>query len=104
MGITRPLSLREFLQRFSGHGELKPQTYWMKDFSGSIPLDFVGQFENLEGDFRAICAVLGTVQISLPHEIRGSGEDFRKYYDKESIDLITEVYREEIELLGYSFD
>lgn len=60
MGITGPLSLREFLERYSGRGELKPQIYWMKNFSGSIPLDFIGHFETLEKDFRDVCRMMGS--------------------------------------------
>ena len=50
-GITKQLTLNEFLSKYIGKGILRPQLYWIKDFNGSINLDFVGRFENLEYDF-----------------------------------------------------
>lgn len=102
--VTQHLSLNEFLKRYSGKGMLRPQTYWLKDFSGSIPLDYIGRFESLVEDFQTVCRSMHIPQLELAHEIKGTGEDYRQYYDHESINLVMEVYQEEIELFGYSFD
>lgn len=104
MGISGPIPLGEFLERFAGRGELRPQTYWIRDFGGAIPLDFIGRFENLREDFGEVCRFIGCDRISLPHEVRGSGEDYREHFDTESIELVRDVYRNEIELFGYSFE
>lgn len=104
MGLTGPIPLNEFLHRFAGKGELKPQTYWITDFGGSIPMDFIGRFENLREDFSEVCRTLGAGGLSLPHEVRGSGEDYRRHYDPQSIELLADIFSDEIELLDYSFD
>jgi hypothetical protein len=101
--VTGQLSLNEFLRLYAGKGKLRPQTYWIKNFGGSIPLDYIGRFETLIEDFQEICRVMRIPHITLPHKLKGSSEDYREYYDKDSIDIITQVYKEEIKMFGYSF-
>jgi hypothetical protein len=101
--ITGQPSLNEFLRQYSGKGMLRAQLYWIKDFKGSIPLDYIGRFENLAADFQAVCRAIRILQVALPHETRGSGEDYREHYDEDSKRIIMEVYREEIGMFGYSF-
>ena len=33
---------------------LKPQTFWLENYSGQIDLDFIGKFECLQKDFEYI--------------------------------------------------
>ncbi len=102
--ITGQFSLNEFLRLYAGKGMLRPQTNWIKDFSGSIPLDYIGRFENIIEDFQEVCKSMHIPQITLPHKIKGSGKDYREDYDKDSINIIMEVYKEEIGMFGYSFE
>lgn len=102
MSGTMPLS--EFLAQFAGKGNLKPQTYWIKNYSGAIPLDYIGRFENLAEDFKTICRAMQIPEIPLPHKIKGTGEDYRESYDADSIEIIANVYKEEIEIFGYTFE
>ena len=83
---------------------LRPQTFWLKGFNGSITLDFIGRFENLSADFELICERIGIGPLSLPHELRGQSSNYREEYDDESMRTIQEIYSEEIELFGYSFE
>jgi len=83
---------------------LRPQTYWLKNYDGSINMDYIGRFETLTEDFNAICTALDIQRISLPHRIKGTGEDYREHYDTESMDMISNVYQEEIKLFNYSFE
>lgn len=103
LGITKDITFNEFLCQYVGRGGLRPQTYWIKDCSGSIPLDYIGRFENLLNDFREACKLMGIEPIMLPHKIKGSSEDYREKYEKESIEIIKEIYKEEIALFKYSF-
>ena len=101
--IIGGLSLKDFLRIYSGKGMLRPQTYWLKSFDGSIKLDYIGRFETLVEDFQKICSAMQIPKIDLPHKIKGASEDYREYYDEESINIISEVYKEEIEIFNYSF-
>jgi hypothetical protein len=102
--ITEGTSFNEFLRRFAGRGMLKPQTYWITGFNGSIPLDYIGRFESLKKDFEEICRYLRITPLVLPHKGRGSGDDYHQHYDKDSMDLVSTVYRCDIEEFGYSFE
>lgn len=103
-GISEGVSLTEFLRLFAGKGMLRPQTYWLEDFNGSISLDYIGRFENLSSDFGKLCNLMGLSHISLPHKIKGSGADYREIYDKEAIQIVADVYQKEIDLFEYDFD
>lgn len=102
--IKNEISLKEFLLQFAGKGMLRSQLYWIKSFDDSIPLDYIGRFERLSEDMHEIFRRLNMKNVSLPHEIQGSKEDYRKYYDDESNDIILDIYKEEIDIFGYSFD
>lgn len=103
-GITNQLSLNEFLQLYAGMGMLRSQLYWIKDFSGSIPLDYIGRFENLGEDFQEICKQMNVIDVTLPHKIKGTSEDYREHYDEVSKKIIMETYEDEIKMFGYAFD
>lgn len=101
--ITDNTSLKEFLQLQAGKGMIKPQTFWIKDFSGNIPMDYISRFENLAEDFQHVCEEMHIPQITLPHKIKGSTQDYRDFYCQESKKIISDVYQEEINMFGYSF-
>lgn len=103
-GISNDISFNDFLQLFAGKLALRPQTYWIKDFRGRILLDFVGRFENLQEDFNIVCEDMNISPIELPHQIKGSGEDYKQYYNSNLLALIEELYQEEIDMFGYTFD
>ncbi len=105
LGINmQEIDLIEFFRRFVGRGMLRPQTYWLKNFKGEIPMDYVGRFEHLAADFEEVCRRMGKEPIILPHKIKGSTGGYREKFDDASIDLIAKFYQEEIELFGYTFE
>ena len=57
--------LRQYAERICTM--LKPIV--IKDLSGSIPLDYIGRFENLSKDFQFVCDALNISQINLPHKL-----------------------------------
>ena len=103
LGITGNPSLRSFLRRFAGRDMLRPQTYWISDFDGRIPLDYIIRFEDLESGFREVAARLGDETLSLPYQNKGGSGSYRDRYDHDTAAMVREYYREEIEIFGYSF-
>jgi len=94
--------------------------------NGALNVDFVGRVENLDTDFAYVCARVGLPRTSVPKvnasaALKNSGlkqrirrwmkgqrqfpvfRDFRDYYDDESVQIVTELYCEDIERFGYSF-
>lgn len=104
LGIQGDLSFNEALTQYAGQGLLKSQLSWITNYSNKIDLDYVGRFENLTEDFKKICTQLSISPITLPHKGKGTGDDYRKYYDEDSKKIILENYRDEIEMFGYTFD
>jgi len=103
LGVEPGIPLRHFLRRFLGRGMLRPQTYWIRDFQGRIPMDFIGRFEKLQEHWREICRRIGIEPPELPHLVR-TGGDYREAYDEESRELVASFYSEEIALFGYTFE
>lgn len=104
LNISPTMTLYEALTQHVGKGLLRPQTYWLKNFAGDIPLDFIGRFENLNHDFKTVQQNIAHPPDNLPHKLKGSGDNYQQHYDKQSKQLITEFYQEEIRLFGYSFE
>jgi len=76
-----------------------PQTSWLLD----IPTDYIGRFEELEVVMPKIYRNLNINNVveNLPH-FRNSGvEDFRKFYDRGSIDIVNKFYESDFQSFGY---
>jgi len=80
-----------------------PQHTFITDEDGSIPLDFLGHFETLADDFRHVAEQLGS-QASLQHLNASRRTDYKTYYDAETVEIVAELYKKDIELLGYDFE
>lgn len=78
-----------------------PQYYWTHDERGQQLLDYIGQYENLEEDFKKIQEKYGLKP--LPHYNSSGGEkrDWRSYYTLETAKLVYEKYKKDIECFGY---
>ena len=104
MKTSKEISFYDFLETFKYKKCLRAQTFWIKNFNGNIPLDYIGSFENLANDFEKACNMMKIEPLKLPHELKGSANNYHDAYDSKSRDLISKAYREEIQLFGYSFD
>lgn len=103
---------------------IMPQTEMLYDSDGNLLVDFVGKFEHLNRDFEQVCKQLGFDDSSLSHinssdkksrELRRKFRNFihrngeanlRKYvdfYDDETREFVSTLYRKDIENFGYSF-
>lgn len=100
-GIDPNDSFDQFMRKFAGKGFLRPQTYWLKDYSGAIPMDFIGKFENLSKDYEIICKELGIKDFHLPHKIEGQTSKEKKIEDR-TIEFINRFYAEDFERFGYT--
>jgi len=105
-GIDKDISLNEFLVKHSQSWGLKPQTYWLQDFSGNVAMDFVGKFESLQEDFDKMKRQFNLSEaIELPHKIKGGAESsYRDRFDPDSETIVRQRYAREIEMFGYDND
>jgi len=66
-------------------------------------VDFLGHYENLAADFEFVCRTLKVESKLLRENQNSSRMDYEKYYTPETRQIVGEVYRDDIEILGYSF-
>lgn len=103
---------------------IMPQTEMLYDESGNLLVDFVGKFETLQQDFDQVCQQLGFDESTLPH-VNSSDKKSREmkrtlrnllyrngenelnsyvdFYDSETREFVTNLYRVDAENFGYSF-
>jgi hypothetical protein len=99
-----PCDFGTFLNKHADNWALRPQTHWIKDFDGSLPLERIVRFENLADDMAGVLADLGFRDRTLPHLLKvDSGCGFRAAYNDQLAELVAERYRDEIKLFGYKF-
>jgi chondroitin 4-sulfotransferase 11 len=67
------------------------------------PLDFVGRYENLEEDWKFVANKIGVCN-KLPHINKSNHKHYTEYYDDETIEVIRNEYKKDIELLGYDYE
>ena len=65
-------------------------------------MDFIGKMENLEADFMSVCAKV-KIDAELSHLNASRKDDnYLKYYSKDSISMVKDAFKEDIELFGYT--
>jgi len=78
--------------------------------SRELAMDFVGFFENIEDDFDIVKRELSLdPNLPLRHYNKrkaraGCPSNYKTSYSNEAIEIVSELYRRDIELLGYNFD
>lgn len=84
----------------------KSQTDWLIDDDGSVCVDFIGRYENLQEDFDKACKVIGIKTPKLPHANRSESKaQYHSYYqDEDLIKIVADWHKKDIERFGYKFD
>ncbi len=103
-GISKEITLPDFLKRYVGKNMLRPQTYWIKNFNGQVALDCIIRFENIDSEYKDVANALQVPNIELPRLNKGRTQNYQEYYDNAAINLVLKTYQEEIDMFGYSFD
>jgi hypothetical protein len=98
---VRNMSFNEFIKHVVAK-EAKTQYQYLSDNSGLLLVDFVGRFERLEQDYKAVCKKIG-LSVSLEHLNLVSHKPYKSYYDKESREIVKDYFKKDIETWGYSF-
>lgn len=99
----------DFVRRGLGRPEIQafmhfiPQHEFVCDRRRRVLVDYVGYFETIADDFRAICRRIG-VDAELAHTNRSTEADYRGAYDDETRAIVARVYASDITIFGYGFD
>jgi len=65
--------------------------------------DYIIRFENLEAGFSDVCDAIGIAEKTLPVRNKANKKFYKHYYDQELIDKVAQLFKDEIDLFGYSF-
>lgn len=77
-------------------------TEMLCDERGECLIDFVGRFETLERDVRAICERIG-IQVTLPHLLATEHEGYQAYYTPKTQAAVARHFARDIDRFGYTF-
>ncbi len=98
------LEFPEFIRRIAEiqHIHLLPQYDFIYAENGQCLVNFIGRFEQLQGDFAQVCQTLN-LDIQLPHHNASVHTPYQDYYTEESKAWVGERYQVDIETFNYHF-
>ncbi len=68
-------------------------------------VDFLGYYEHLASDFKYICNKIGIkVDLQELNTTKNDRRDYKNYYTNETKQIVEKLYKNDIELFGYTFD
>lgn len=83
----------------------KNQCYWVCDDDGNILADYVGRFEDIDQCYNYIGKRLGIdAERKIPKVNMSKHSSYQTYYDKQTRDIVQNIYERDIEIFGYKFD
>lgn len=89
--------------RITAHIHFRPQSWFLCDHEGRILVDYLGRYERLSQDFSHIAERVNP-QAALINVNKSRRSDYRNAYSAAAIEKVGDLYRADIELLGYTFD
>jgi hypothetical protein len=97
-GWVNPINIRTWFS-------FLPQYAYICDRKKRPLVDFIGRVETIRDDFAIIQQRLGSgCDLRCDNRTRAAELDFRDCYTEETKAIIADVYRDDIRILGYSFD
>lgn len=75
----------------------RPMDFWL-----NADIDFIGKLENYENDFSFVCRQL-KISEKLPHINKSCHSNYAEYYDSETIDVVTNLYKNDLFRFNYKF-
>lgn len=82
---------------------MRPQVTFIKPIQES--LNFVGRYERLNDDVKELSKLI-SIRIKLPYINESEEREFtyEKYYNKDTKEIVEELYKEDIDILGYTYE
>ena len=75
-----------------------PYSHWVSGYK----YDFIGKIENFKNDMSIVCNKLG-INFVNTHINKSKREEYTKYYNDQSKDVIANIYKDDIINFNYSF-
>ena len=86
------------------YGHFVPQYEFVCGWGGNIIVDNIIKLEQLDDDWPELADKLSIPQREIQRANMSTKNDFKEYYDNESIEIVSHLYKKDIELFNYSYD
>lgn len=96
----------EYLELISkiDHVQWKPQVEFILDDNGELIVDDVFRLEEIKNNYDVLTSKTGANFTSLQHVNKGRYNSFKDYLTEESVEIISEIYKYDIECFNYSYE
>jgi len=78
------------------------KTYISNPTNFKVIVDYIGKFENFSADWEKVCKKIGLTTETV-HRRKSNHDDYRKYYDDESTQIIFNRFEADIKFFKYKF-
>jgi hypothetical protein len=82
-----------------------PQSEHIYDENQNYFMNYVGEFENLENEFKTILSNIGFNEKEINHDTTNKNKrehgSYKKYYSQESLNIVNEIYKKDFNKLKY---
>ena len=105
VGMKEGCSFKKYLELIQKkvHVQWDEQYKFVYDDNLELLVDYFGRFENIENEAKEIFSRLNLQFDHLPHSNRSGRQNFLSYWDNESLKIVASIYKNDIEIFGYSF-
>lgn len=106
--VTEYTSFEQFIldwiniENVNSHYFFYPQLRYLTDESGRMLIDYLGRMETIAEDYQFVRARLGA-DVELEQRNKTEHKDYQSYYTPEMIQLVEDVYGDDLKLFGYRF-
>ena len=87
--------------RFRQRVLVRPQYHLLTDGNGTLRMDYVGRYENLQDSFDDICRHIGLAPSELTRKNASRHRSYGSYYDTALKEAVAQHYRTDFGLFGY---
>lgn len=99
----KAMSFAEFVS-FQAKRPAAHQVNALKLKNGQLGIDYIGHLEKLNESLSYISKHIGISFDALPHINQVKRRDYRTYYDEGLIELVNQLWDEDIQTFGYQFE
>jgi hypothetical protein len=105
IGMEENSSFETYLDliRKKAHVQWEPQYKFIYDQNGDLLIDFIGRLENFDKDASSIINRIG-IKAEIPHSNATKHKHYTEYYNQETIEIVNDMYSNDISLLNYKFN
>jgi len=105
IGMKEGCSFKKYLELMQKktHVQWEKQYKFIYDENLESLVNYLGRFENIESDTKEIFSRLGLEFNCVPHTNKSFRKKFSLYWDDESIEMVGDIYKEDIDIFDYSF-